>query len=136
MRRVRTRIGIFILSSLGVLFLRLVIRPRERHHPIGLPGLGAVAGEGLFKAGGIRSDGGEAVASENGFAAERFLIEKLAAPILEFADHRLRQDTVGAARPIETPLVGLGIVETQADAFDVTGRPLHLALEDAPPATP
>src|SRR6202035_5041821 len=51
-----------------------------------------------------------------------FRVEKLAASILEFADRGRPHGTALAGGPIEAPLVGLGIVETQGQTFDVAAR--------------
>jgi hypothetical protein len=49
----------------------------------------------------------------------RILGEKLAASILEFADLGWIHDAILAIGPIEPPLVGLRIVHTQGQTFDV-----------------
>jgi hypothetical protein len=47
--------------------------------------------------------------------------KKLGASILEFADHPLAQSGILAVGPIDSPLLGLRIVQTEREAFDVAG---------------
>jgi len=51
-----------------------------------------------------------------------FRVVELAASILEFADRGRTHGSALAGRPIEAPLAGLGIVQTQRHTFDVTAR--------------
>ncbi len=66
---------------------------------------------------GIWTDVLKDVSNQDDFAIVRFLVDKLASSIFEFTDHRLGQGTVSAVGKIETPLMGLGIVETEAQFF-------------------
>ena len=61
----------------------------------------------------IWSDVREDMSNQDGFAIERFLVDKLAAAVFELADHGLGHDTVFTVGKIEAPLMGLGIVKTQ-----------------------
>src|SRR6185437_8666922 len=105
-----------------------VLHPLERHHPVRFPGLTIVTRECLLKSRRIRGDVKETVSRENRSAIEYFLIVEFAAPILEFAYHRLFQRTPTTG-PIQTPLMRVRIVQSEAQAFDVTGRAAHLKLE-------
>src|SRR5262249_45032963 len=60
--------------------------------------------------------------NKDGLAVKQFLVVKLASPIFDAADCRLAQRTALAVCKIEAPLTGLGIVQTQAQSFDVTRR--------------
>src|SRR5712692_1371028 len=86
--------------------------------------------------GRIRSDVRDDKSNENGSAIKWFLIEKLAAPILELADGGLAQGAVVAVGKIETPLVGLRIVQTQGQTFDVTCWAIGLELHQIGAAIP
>jgi hypothetical protein len=61
-------------------------------------------------------------------AVQRFLGEKLAAPILELTNSGWTQSAAPAAGEIQVPLARLGIVKTQVQTFDMTGWPIHLKL--------
>src|SRR5262249_8592051 len=82
----------------------------KSHHPIRFPSLASIIRERLFKPTRIRRDGGKTISGENDSPIELFLIEKFATTILESADHRLVEHAVAAIRPIQTPLVRVGIV--------------------------
>src|SRR6266568_3566494 len=98
----------------SVRFVRFILHPRKCHHPVRFPGLAPIIRECLCKAARIRSDVRKAISTKDGSAMKCFLVEKLAAAILELADHGLAHGTVVAVGPIEAPLMGLGIVQTQA----------------------
>src|SRR5579864_2708433 len=57
--------------------------------------------------------------NQDGFAINRVLGEKLTPSILEFADLGWVKDAILAIGPIESPLVGLRVVQTQRQTFDV-----------------
>ena len=57
---------------------------------------------------------------------DRILGEELTASILEFADLGWVKDANFAIGPVEAPLVGLRIVETQSQTFDVAGWAINL----------
>jgi len=83
-------------------------------NPVHFPGLAAVLGEGLLEVCGVLRDAGPDVANQDRSAVESVLAVKLADTILEFADLRWAGEQAGfAAGPVEIPLVGFGIVETQ-----------------------
>ena len=113
-----------------------VLYPCERHYPVCFPSLAAIIRERLFKAGEVWGDVRKAIPNKDGSAIKWFVIEKLAAAILELADHGLTHGTVSAAGPIEAPLVGLGIVKTQAHTFDVTCKAIGFELEQTGSAIP
>src|SRR5208282_51560 len=63
------------------------------------------------------------------FALPEFLVVKLALSIFELANHglnRLAQGGILAIRPINAPLMSLGIVHAQSQTFDVTGWAIGL----------
>jgi hypothetical protein len=62
--------------------------------------------------------------------------KKLAPPVLEFDDGGWTQGTAVAVGKIEAPLVGLRIVETQVQTFDVTGYALGHEFHQIGATTP
>ena len=66
------------------------------------------------------------ISNQDGFSVNRVLGKKLATSILEFADLGWIHDAVLAVGPIEAPLMGFRIVETQGETFDVAGWAIDL----------
>src|SRR5713101_6320777 len=105
----------------SVRFDRFIFHPCLVRDPVDFPGLAPIIRERLLKVGRIRGDVRPNKSNQDGSAirARWFRVEKLAASILEFAD-RGRSNGAGlAGGPIEAPLVGLGIVQTEGQTFDV-----------------
>src|SRR6267143_5089950 len=94
-------------------FVGFIVHACVGRDPVYFPSLASIIRECLFKAARIRSDIRHDKSNVDGSAIKTFLIEKLAAPIVELADCGLVQGTVDAVDKIEAPLVGLGIVQTQ-----------------------
>src|SRR5438270_2983581 len=69
-------------------------------------------------------------ADEDRAAAERLLVVKLAAPVAELADRRRRKRAVGRIREVERPLPRLRVVQTEAEPFEVTSRPVRRQLDE------
>src|SRR6266849_4312763 len=84
----------------------------------------------------IRSDVRYDKSNIDGSTTKCFLVEKLAASILELADRGLAQGTVVAVGKIEAPLVGLGIVEMQVQTFEVPFRAIGLEFYQIGAAIP
>ena len=84
----------------------------------------------------IRSDVRDDKSHEDGTAIKRFLVEKLAASILEFADRRLTQGTVFTVGEIEAPLVRLRVVESQVQTFEMTDRAIDTSSTKVGSAIP
>jgi len=104
--------------------------------PVYFPSLASIIRECLFKAARIRSDIRHDKSNVDGSAIQWFLIEKLAASILEPADRGLSHGSVVAVRKIEAPLVGLGIVQTQAQTFEMTSWAFGCELQQIGAAIP
>ena len=68
--------------------------------------------------------------NQDGFAINRILGEELPAPIFEFADLGRIKDADLCVRPIQAPLVGLRIIETQGQTFDVAGWAIDLGRSE------
>ena len=68
--------------------------------------------------------------NQDGFAIDCVLREELTMPILELSDLRWIQDPDFAVRPIKSPLVGLWVIYTQGQAFDVPGWAVDFDLVD------
>src|SRR5690349_8584282 len=66
----------------------------------------------------------------------RLLIVELATAILELTDHRLADDTIVAGCRVETPLMGLGVVEEEQQVLDVPAGPSGLEFLELRPAVP
>ena len=86
--------------------------------------------------GRIRSDVGDDKSNENGAAMQRFLVEKLGAAIFEFANRGLAQRTAAAVGKIETPLMGLRIVQPQGQRFYVPSRTIDFEHQQIGSAIP
>jgi hypothetical protein len=71
---------------------------------------------------GPRGDVGNHEPNQDGSALENFLVEELSASVLELPDCRLAQGATAAAGEVEAPLMRLGVVETQAQGFNVPRR--------------
>src|SRR6266568_4528972 len=104
--------------------------------PVDFPGLASVLREGLLKMCGSRSHVRPDEPNQYRSAIECLLIEKFTASILKFADRRLPQNIILAVGPVQTPLVRLGIVETQGQAFDVASSAIGLEFLDFGAAIP
>src|SRR5258708_36761038 len=69
--------------------------------------------------------------------ARRFCIEKLPSSVLELADRRRPHGPALTGSPMEAPLVGLGIVQTEGQTLDVAGsRAIGFELLQLSPAIP
>src|SRR5579864_3073117 len=73
-----------------------------------------------------RGQVGPSIANQNDSAVNRILGEELAAPILEFADLRRVHDANLAIGPIEPPLMGFRVVNTQGQTLNVAGWTIDL----------
>lgn len=104
--------------------------------PVDFPSLAPIGGEGLLKVGGIGRGLGPNIANQNDPAVERLLVEKFATAVGKLANRRLPERTVLAVGPVETPLMGLRIVETEGQTLDVTGRAGGLELFEPSAAIP
>src|ERR1700735_5404149 len=118
-RKPASRISLIVLDSRdprtgmrrsSVRFVRFNLHPCVGCDPIHFPGLAAVVRKRLFKVARIRSDVRDNKSNKDGSGIECFLIEKLAASILELADRGLAHSTAVTVGKIEAPLMGLGIV--------------------------
>ena len=116
--------------------LRSIFHACVRGDPIHLPGLPSILRESLFKTAGIWSDVRYNKSYKDSSAIQRFLIEKLAPPILELTDRGWAQGAVAAVGKIEAPLVGSWIVETQGRTLNVTGWAFDLKFHQISAATP
>src|SRR6202041_332080 len=112
----------------SVRFVRFNLHPCVGGDPIQFPSLASVVRERLFKVARSRSDVRNNKSNKDGSGIECFLIEKLAASILELADRGLAHGTAVTVGKIEAPLMGLGIVETQRQTFDATRWAIDLEL--------
>jgi hypothetical protein len=74
--------------------------------------------------------------NEDALAVERVLSIELALPIFEFTDLGHDDDAILAVRPVEAPLVRLGVVRAEREALDVTARAIGLELLDLRGAVP
>jgi hypothetical protein len=70
-------------------FIRFVFHPRVCRDPVDFPSLASIFRKRLFKAARIRGDVRYDKSNKDGSAVQCFLVEKLATPILEFADRGL-----------------------------------------------
>src|SRR5580698_4484530 len=120
---IKTRFAVFgrnLCAASSVRFGRFIIHSRLIRNPVHLPGLASVVGECLLKVGrfrvGVRPD----KSNIDGSPFPWLLIKELAASIPELADHGLSKDAILAVGPIDTPLVGLGIVQPEGQTLDVT----------------
>jgi len=86
--------------------------------------------------GRIRSDVGDDKSNKNGATMQHFPVEKLAAAIFESANRGLAQGTAAAVGKIETPLMGLRIVQPQGQRFYVTFRAIDLEHQQIGSAIP
>src|SRR4051794_15251429 len=98
---------------------RRLARSSIVRYPVQLPGLAAIGGKRLLEMNRILRDVRDDKSHQNCAPVERFLIIELPAAILEFTDRRNRHCPGSAVREIETPLMGFGIVESQAQRDDV-----------------
>src|ERR1700719_551171 len=115
---------------------RFICHPGVCRDPVHFPSLASIVREGLFKTAGARRDVRYNEPNKDGPAIQCFLIVEFAASILELADRGLAQRAVVAVGKIETPLVGLWIVETQAHTFEVSFRAVGLELQQIGAAVP
>src|SRR6266576_747571 len=91
--------------------------------PVDFPGLASIIRVGLLEVSRIRGDLRPNKSNIDGSALPLLPIVKLAATILELADHRLNglaQRRIRAVSPINAPLTGLRIVNTQSQTFNMT----------------
>jgi hypothetical protein len=64
-------------------------------------------------------DVGDDESNKDGSAIEHLLVEELPSSIFELPDRGLAQATAAVTRKIEAPLMGFGVVQTQAQSFNV-----------------
>src|SRR5713226_6048577 len=116
--------------------LRFICHACVCRDPVHFPGLASIVREGLFKTAGIRRDVRYNEPNKGGSAIQCFLVVEFAASILELADCGLAQGAVVAVGKIEAPLVGLWIIETQVQTFEVPFRAIGLELYQIGAAIP
>src|SRR6202035_1464516 len=104
-------------------------------HPVDLPGLAAVIGIGLFEVGCAGVGFAPEKADIHQLAVVGVLPVELALPVLELTDLRDGIDrAVLAVGPVDGPLVGLSVVETDCQALDDSaGAVQHDFLDVARP---
>jgi hypothetical protein len=68
---------------------------------------------------GGRRDVGNNESNKDGAAVEHFLVEELSPAVFELPNRGLAQATAAVTRKVEAPLMGLGVVQTQAQSFNV-----------------
>src|SRR6266576_832327 len=124
------------IRASSVRLVRFIVHPCVGRNPIHFPRLASILGECLFKTARLRSDIRYNEPNQDGPVIEGFLIEKLAAPVLEFSDCRLAQGAILAVGKIQTPLAGLGIVQTQRQRFNLTFWPIDLEFYEIRPSIP
>src|SRR5438128_2524602 len=81
--------------------------------PVDFPSLASIVGECLFETARIRRDVRNNESNKDGSTIQCFLVEKLAASILELAYRGSAEGAVVAIGKIEAPLVRFRIVQTQ-----------------------
>ncbi len=64
-------------------------QPRVHRNPIHLPRFPTIIGEGLLKTAGIEGDVGYNKSDKDDSAVQRFVVEELAAPVLELPNRGL-----------------------------------------------
>ncbi len=116
--------------------LRFICQPCVCRDPVHFPSLASIVREGLFKTAGTRRDVRYNEPNKDGSAIQCFLVVEFAASILELADRGLAQGAVVAVGKIEAPLVGLWIVETQVQTFEVPFWAIGLELYQIGAAIP
>src|SRR6266404_7296092 len=96
----------------SVRFVRFMVHPCLVRDPVDFPSLASIIRVGLFEVGCVRGGVRPNKSNQDNFALPCVLGVKLTASILELADLRRVNSAVLAVGPIESPLVGLGIVQT------------------------
>src|SRR5580698_8518957 len=109
-------------------------------NPVGLPGLAAVGGEGLFGLRVVFVDGPDAEANENHAAVVRLLVDELAAAVFEAADDGAGGGSVeyadAAGGKAGGPLMCGRAVEAECEKLEVTIGAVGLDLRDVAAAVP
>src|SRR5579862_6572881 len=98
--------------------LRLGVDPCLVGDPVHLPGLATVRRERLLEVGGARREGRPVETDQDALLIQRILSVELPMAVLECTDLRDGNHTVLTVGPIESPLAGLGIIETQRKSLD------------------
>jgi hypothetical protein len=83
---------------------RSFLQPRVRRDPVRLPGFASVVGERLLEVARVGSDVRDDESDEDGPAIERFLIEELSAPVLEFANRGFEIGWAARSFTVSLPL--------------------------------
>src|SRR5215218_502491 len=96
-----------------------LLDPCVGRNPVDFPGLAPILREGLFKMAGSRRDVGDHESNKDGAAIVHFLVVELPSSVLELPDRGLAQATAAVARKVKAPLMGFGVVQTQAHSFNV-----------------
>src|ERR1022692_324283 len=120
----------------GLAFARTIFHSCVGRHPVHFPRLAPISGERLFKTARIRGDVCYDESNQDSSTMNGFLVKKLATSILELADRGLAKCTVVAIGKIEAPLAGLGIIETQVQAFEMPFRAVGLKFHKIGAAIP
>src|SRR5258708_21772138 len=116
--------------------LRFICHACVGRDPVYFPSPASIVREGLLKTAGIRRDVRYNEPNKDGSAIQCFLVVEFAASILELTDRGLAQGAVVAVGKIEAPLVGLWIVETQVQTFEVPFWAIGLELYQIGAAIP
>src|SRR5271157_5890176 len=114
----------------SVRFAGGVVNPRLIGDPVDLPGLAAVVGEGLLEMGCVGSELGPVKANQDRLAVDGVLRVELADAVLELANLGRVENADLLVIPIESPLVGCGVVHAQGQADDAAAGAIPLALID------
>src|ERR1700691_3409769 len=100
-------------------FVRFIRHACLIRNPIYFPGFAAIVRERLFEVRRTRGQVRPNISNEDDLAINRILGEEFAASVLEFADLGWVEYANFAVRPIKAPLMGLGIVKSQGQTFDM-----------------
>src|SRR5438876_3265878 len=101
-----------------------------------LPSLASVIRERLFKMVRIRSGVCKDVANQYDSAVDRLLVDKLTVPVLKLTNHGSGHGAVLAVGKIESPLIRLGVVQTETQFFQMTRWAVELELHQIGTAIP
>ena len=106
-------------AAKSVCFVRFLLYSGLIRNPVNFPGLAAIIRECLFEVWLTRVGVQPKKANQNGSAVQRILGVKLAAAVPELPDLGYDQGAVLGIGPIEPPLAGLRMVESEGQTLDV-----------------
>src|SRR5512133_504658 len=105
-------------------------------NPVDFPSLAFVCGKRLLEPAGNWCDFRNHEPDKDRDAIQSLMAMELPAAILELTDGRWRHDAIAGACEIEAPFAGIGVVEPEAQPFEMPALPISHELDQVGATAP